>query len=106
MVHLYKKYRYKSETELYGRLIRRRRMGAASEENEKITIHPPSVMRMQPVMFLPILITIFVTAMDSQYIIFHPCYILCQKNETSFMPSAFLPHTPPRHFMVFFTDCI
>lgn len=66
----------------------------------------PENMRMQSVMFIPILITIFVTAKHSQCITFHPCYILFQKNEILFMLSAFLSHKPPQRFIIFFTDAL
>lgn len=84
-----------------GRLIRERRMG----RNLRADYNLQRVMRIQSLIFIPILITIFVTTMDLQCIIFHPCYSLCQKNETSSMPSAFL--TPlPYALLYFFTDCI
>jgi hypothetical protein len=82
-------------------LIRERRMG----RDLRVDYNLQRVMRIQSLIFIPILITVFVTTMDLQCIIFHPCYSLCQKNETSSMPSAFL--TPPSLcFIVFFTDCI
>lgn len=83
---------------LCGRLISERRIGTALRDDYNLQ----RVMRIQSLIFIPILITIFVTTMVLQRIIFHPCYSLCQKNETSAMPSAFL--TPLPYALLYFSQ--
>lgn len=83
---------------LCGRLISERRIGTALRDDYNLQ----KVMRIQSLIFIPILITIFVTTMVLQCIIFHPCYSLCQKNETSSMPSAFL--TPLPYALLYFSQ--